>query len=278
MTPTDLNAPRPFLKWVGGKRRLLPHILELLPDKINTYHEPFLGGGAVALAVADRCECLSLSDLNAELITVWRVVRDDPKSLCKLLRHHDRAYYRTKVPSEYYYWVRGKARPTSEVGKAARFIFLNRTCFNGLYRVNKANKFNVPFGSYKKPRIVVSNEIEAASEILQAAEIRNATFAIARDRAAEGDTVYFDPPFLPLSTTANFTGYTPGGFGADRTRALCGDMTTLKKRGVFVLLSNNDTPLVRKIFKRFRFKRIPIQRTIAADGKARSLTHELLIY
>ena len=202
---------RPFVKWAGGKTQLLAELLAAAPAQIETYYEPFLGGGALffALQAQGRFKRAVLSDSNEELINAYIHVRDHVEQLIHALRVHERKYRsrEAEARAEYFYTIRGK-RLTCDLGGAANLIFLNKTCFNGLYRVNSSGGFNVPHGRYANPMICDEQNLRAASEALSTVELRVGDFAEAAAEAGTGDFVYFDPPYVPLSTTANFTSYT----------------------------------------------------------------------
>src|SRR5690606_7112362 len=207
-------AARPVLKWAGGKRQLQHRILEKLQADINTYYEPFVGGGAIffALAAENRFKRAVLGDRNADLVDVYRALTQDVEAVIRLLRKY--RYSETE-----YYRVR-EQRPRSLAARAARLIYLNKTGYNGLYRVNRAGEFNVPFGRHKSPLICDEDNLRAAAEALSRAEVVTADFeAVCRDARA-GDAVYFDPPYLPLSKTSNFTAYDPHPFGVDEHERL----------------------------------------------------------
>jgi DNA adenine methylase len=255
---------------VGGKRALLPEILPRLPAKIETYYEPFLGGGAVffALAAEKRFESAVLSDTNEELIETYRTVRDDVGNLIRRLKTHA-----AKHSEEYFYKMRAKRG--AEV--AARMIYLNRTCFNGLYRVNRKGEFNVPFGKYANPTICDAENLRAVFEALDGNDLRNQDFERCVLVAEKGDAVYMDPPYSPASETANFTAYTAGGFGPAEQERLRDVARKLIDRGVHVLLSNSDTPFVRKLYKGFKIEEVQAPRRVNSKGDKRGNVGELLI-
>lgn len=262
---------QPILKWAGGKRRLAPLILKALPAKIDTYYEPFLGGGAVffALAAEKRFRRAVLSDCNPDLVSAYRAVRDDAEGVIRCLqrmRHSEVDYYR----------IRG-SRPRSSLMKAARTIYLNKTGFNGLYRLNRAGDFNVPFGRYTNPTICDVDGLRAASRALAGVSIEAVDFEESVELAAAGDAVYFDPPYVPASKTANFTAFYSEAFGSDEHARLAQLFMKLAGRGVHVVLSNSDTPETRKLYSGFRRKAIRVQRHISADGKSRGPVGELLV-
>lgn len=267
------TVARPWAKWVGGKSRLLPQILPRLPKKIKTYYEPFLGGGAVffALAAEKRFKRAVLSDLNAELIHTYGVIAYEPDAVIECLSKH-------VYEKEYYYAVRA-SKPRAFATRAARMIYLNRTGFNGLYRVNRKGEFNVPFGRYTNPTICDEENLWAVANVLrkQRVSLLSDDFEITVARARKGDAVYFDPPYVPLSDTADFTAFTKGGFDEAAQVRLRDCFKELDDRGVHVLLSNSNTPLVRKLYKGFQISRVKAPRRVNSKGDKRGDVTELLI-
>jgi len=261
---------RPFVKWAGGKTGLLGEILPRLPAKINTYYEPFVGGGAVffALAAEGRFKKAVLGDDNVELIETYHSIKEDTDGLVRRLKAHAIKH------SEVYFY---KIRADRGSHLAARFIYLNKTGFNGLYRVNRKGLFNVPFGRYSNPTICDEENLRAASAVLQGVGLLPGDFERSTMRAMRGDTVYFDPPYVPLSDTAAFTAYTKGGFGAGAQERLRDVARKLADRGVHVLLSNSDTPEVRKLYKGFKLVKVEARRAINSKGGKRGPVGELLI-
>jgi DNA adenine methylase len=264
---------RPPIKWPGGKTSLLPEILTRLPQKINTYYEPFLGGGAVffALAAEKRFKRAALGDSNEELCLTYSALALDPGRVIALLRKH-------VYEEEHYYAVRAlDPKKLTPYAHAARFIYLNKTCFNGLYRVNKKGQFNVPFGRYTNPMICDEENLRAVSGVLAPVEIGPFDFEKLVAKAKRGDAVYCDPPYAPASDTANFTAYTAGGFGPEEQTRLRDVARKLVDRGVHVLLSNSDTPFARKLYKGFKIEKVRAKRSINSKGDKRGDVGELLI-
>ncbi len=264
----------PVLKWAGGKRALLGQYEPHLPATFRAYHEPFVGGGAVFFHLRPRLEqTVHLSDVNAELINLYRALRDELPAVMKRLEEHRRRHN-----SDYYYKIRSvhpdKLDPTR---RAARLIYLNKTCYNGLYRVNARGYFNVPLGRYTNPTILDRERLQAASSALQGVELRQETFEMVLERAAEGDLVYFDPPYQPLTRTANFTSYTADSFAESDQARLAEVYRELDRRGVQVLLSNSDTPLVRKLYRGFTLHEIQAPRFINSKASLRKAIGELLV-
>ncbi|MFZ5889981.1 MAG: DNA adenine methylase [Myxococcota bacterium] len=264
----------PVLKWAGGKRQLLPQILERLPAKIDTYYEPFVGGGAVffALAHEGRFKRAVLTDQNQDLIAVYRAIKTQLKPLIDALRYHD-----SKHCEDYYYLVRDEQQPTLLVERAARLIYLNKTGFNGLYRVNRSGKFNVPFGRYDKPRILDEPRLRAAHRALASVDIKVADFEVTCKRAKPGDAVYLDPPYLPVSATANFSDYHAEPFGISEHERLAKVFADLSKRGVHALLSNSNTSDTQRLFGGHRLEVVKARRSINSDKSRRGPVGEILV-
>ena len=271
----DVSSATPFVKWAGGKRQLLSSLLELVPARVSgTYREPFIGGGAVffALAAEGRIRRAVLSDVNRELIDAYTSVRDQPEELISALREH-------RNEKAHYYRVRAtEVERLSPLERAARFIFLNRCGYNGLYRVNASGKFNVPFGRYANPTICDARNLRAASRALQEVELRCGDFDGVSE-AGKNDFVYFDPPYVPLTRTASFTSYASGGFGQSEQERLRDLALRLKKRGVRVLLSNSATPIVHELYgKGFETKPVHARRMVNCRPSGRGGVRELLIW
>ncbi len=265
--------PRGFLKWAGGKGQLLPKILPRLPERIVTYFEPFVGSGAVfwALAREQRFERAVLSDMNAELITTYRAIRDDVEEIIAFLAswsHSETFYYELRARDP-------EAMAPAEA--AARMIHLNHTGFNGLYRVNKSGRFNVPYGRYKRPRTLNQPVLRAASRALQGVNLLVADFADVLSTARPGDAVYFDPPYVPMSNTASFTAYEKSGFGEAAQRRLVLSLEELRDRGVHALLSNSDVPLTRELYQGLRCETVQARRAINSRADKRGPVSELLV-
>lgn len=275
-----LATSKPFLKWAGGKRQLIRILNENLPDAFGAYFEPFLGGGALLFhTLANRPgHEYHVSDLNSDLVCTYVTIRDKIDDLIASLRNHEKKYHRD--PSAYYYTVRASL-PEDSVAKTSRTIFLNRTCFNGLYRVNSKGFFNVPFGKYTNPSIVNENNLRAVSKALRynSVSVMCRDFESILDDTREGDFVYFDPPYQPISTTASFTSYTKQDFvngGLERLAALC---RKLDSKGCMVMLSNSDSEEVIDMFssKPWKIERIRANRAINSNPKKRTGHFELLI-
>ena len=260
---------KPFLKWAGGKTQLLPEIYKLFPKNFNRYHEPFVGGGAVFFGLNPRL--CTLSDVNGDLINTYTTIRDDVEGLIEELRKH-------RAEEKYYYQMRSlKVANLNDTEAAARIIYLNRTCFNGLYRVNRRGEFNVPFGKYANPTICNADNLRRVSENLQGVSLRNeSVFQISR-RVRRNDLVYFDPPYDPLSKTSSFTSYAKDGFGDDEQRKLAAVFARLANRGVHVVLSNSDTPFIRELYKDFKITSVYARRAINSRANRRGKVGEVLV-
>jgi DNA adenine methylase len=264
----------PFLKWAGGKRQLLESIFARLPagEIRGTYFEPFVGGGAVFFELARRgwVKRARLSDCNEDLVVTYRAVKDDVEGVIAALERH-------RNEEAYYYEVRAQdPSALAPAARAARTIFLNRVGFNGLYRVNASGKFNVPFGRYRNPNICAPENLRAASRALACAEITVAGFEEACADAGAGDVAYLDPPYLPLSRTANFTAYSDR-FGVEEHRRLALVFASIVDRGAVALLSNSDTELSRELYSAFKLTSIEATRAINSKADRRGVVSELLV-
>ena len=265
----EKDSPRPFLKWAGGKSRLISQYHRYFPKDFNTYYEPFLGGGAVFFHLQHHPAVLS--DINPELINVYRCVRDQVKNLIALLAEHQR-----KHNKDYYYWMRSDVGRT-KIEKAARLIYLNKTCFNGLYRENSKGEFNVPIGKYNNPKICDPDLLYSASAALKSAEIKVRSFDKVLKYAKKDDFVYFDPPYYPLSSTSNFTAYNRDFFSKEDQIKLRDVFAELASRGVKVMLSNSDCELIRELYRNFDIREISASRAINSNGNKRGKIAELLV-
>lgn len=273
------TAPKPFVKWAGGKRQLIAELEENLPKKFSTYFEPFLGGGALLFHLLNQSHNLkcNVSDLNSDLILAYITIRDRVEHLVESLEKHSDRYFADQ--REYYYSVRG-SEPKNQIEKVSRLLFLNKTCFNGLYRVNSKGRFNVPLGRYTNPSIVNKENLLAVSKILQSKNIsiKCRDFAAILDDARKDDLVYFDPPYQPVSKTANFTSYTKCEFTYDDLKRLADLCQKLDKKGCKVLLSNSNTKEVRKLFSSsWKIVEIEANRAINSNSKKRTGHTELFI-
>ncbi len=269
---------KPIVKWAGGKTRLLDELRTRVPTDVGAYVEPFAGGAALFFALAEDVAAHKrtmaravLADRNDELIACYRAVKNDVKGVIEALG----AYRHDK---DLFYEVRARDTATmSDVERGARLIFLNHTCYNGLWRVNSSGKFNVPFGNYKKPRILDQEALEAASAAFERVEFVGGDFTEATSGLGQGDFVYFDPPYAPASTTADFTTYATGGFGPNDQMRLVEELRRLRDAGVLVMLSNADTPDTREMYADFNVVAVSAPRSINSDANKRGLAAELLV-
>jgi DNA adenine methylase len=273
---------KPFVKWAGGKAKLASRVVAEAPTSFGRYHEPFLGAGAVFFALEEARPGLRscLSDANRELIAAFRVVRDDVGPLTAALAEISVHYLALPEERRRRYYLDARARPLLDpVAAAARFIFLNKTGYNGLYRVNASGGFNVPHGRYANPRILDRDALVAASKALAHAELQVLDFAAACGRAEPGDFVYLDPPYQPLSSTAHFTAYTSGDFGPTDQERLRDTYDDLTRRGVFALLSNSEHPAIHELYAGRGYDTHVVQMSRAINSKAsgRAPISELLI-
>ena len=268
---------KPFTKWTGGKRKLLPILTELLPDDFNRYYEPFIGGGALLFKLLTHDAVIN--DFNEELINSYLQIRDNPNELIDLLAEH-----RDKNSKDYYLNIRsadrdGRIESMTDVERAARILYMLRVDFNGLYRVNSKNQFNVPYGRYKNPKILDEDLIYEVSGYLNANNIQilQGDFANAVADAVDGDLVYFDPPYIPLSETSSFTSYTHEGFSYEDQVRLRNTVRALTRRGVKVILSNSSSPLVEDLYQEFNLHYVDASRTNGAKPTSRGKIKEIIV-
>jgi len=266
---------RPFLKWAGGKRQLIPELMKRTPKKIGAYYEPFLGAGALLLELQRKRAVVN--DKNGELINCYTVVRDSVDELIEALsgHHNDEDYFYQVRDWDRQDWFSG----LSPIQRAARIIFLNKTCYNGLFRVNAQGQFNVPFGRYRDPNIVDVAVLKGVSEYLRTNDIRFycGDFATAVETAKAGDFVYCDPPYDPVSDTSSFTGYDVNGFDRGEQLRLKIVMDTLTRRNCKVLLSNAATPFILDLYKGYFVDRVEATRAINSVAVRRGKVMEVLI-
>ena len=265
----------PFLKWVGGKRQLMPSIIKLIPKKINTYYEPFVGGGAVLFELQPNKAVIN--DLNDELINVYNVIKNNHEELIADLKTH-------KNESDYFYQIRSLDRDEnykklSSVKKASRIIFLNKTCYNGLYRVNSLGEFNSPFGRYINPNIVNEITLKAVSKYLNKNDIQiyNKDYDEIFDTIQEDSFVYIDPPYFPVSHSSNFTGYNQGGFDMYDQLRLKEFCDKLNLNGIKFLLSNSAATFILDLYKDYNINFVKANRFINSNAEKRGEIDELLI-
>lgn len=274
VAPLTSPVAAPVIKWVGGKTRLLPELTRRLPTTFGRYFEPFAGGAALFFRVAPQRAVLS--DFNPDLVGLYTTIRRDVAGVIKQLERH-----RTLHSEAHYYDVRTRWNDReiewSTAERAATFIYLNKTCFNGLWRVNRAGAFNVPIGRYTDPPICVPDALQAAARVLAQADLRCGDYRDAVVDAARGDFLYFDPPYDPLTPTSSFTSYTTSAFGPDQQRELAETARALVRRGCRVMLSNSDTPLVRSIYKGFTIDRVKCSRAINSNAAKRGDVDEVIV-
>ena len=267
-----VNA-KPFVKWVGGKTQLIDQLTARLPPTFMHYYEPFIGGGALFFHL--QPERAYLSDLNEELINVYNVVKRNVEALIKSLSKHI-------YEESYFYTIREvDRRPNylrwSAVSRASRFIYLNKTCYNGLYRVNSKGYFNAPFGKYRNPKICDPENLRACSQVLQKAEIRCDSYLWVETHAQRGDFVYFDPPYAPLTATSNFTSYSKDGFSRNDQETLRDLCSRLDRKGVQWMLSNSSAPLILELYQEYNVETIEASRAINSKGGGRGKIKEVIV-
>ena len=266
----------PVVKWVGGKRQLLPQILPLIPKRMTAYCEPFLGGGAVLFALQPKRALVN--DLNQDLITVYRVIKEDADALIEHLSRHENT-------PEYFYRIRDLDRDKeayaamSDVEKASRLLYLNKTCYNGLFRVNASGAFNSPYGHNRRPNIVNEQTIRGVSRYFNSCDITffSGDFASVLEQVPKGGFVYLDPPYDTVSDTASFTGYNRGGFGREEQVRLKECCDALTARGVKFLLSNSATPFIRELYGSYRVSIVQARRAVNSVASRRGAIEEVLV-
>ncbi len=266
------TKPKPFVKWAGGKRQLVDILLSNVPPSFNRYFEPFVGGGALLFELQPQKAVIS--DINEELINAYKVIKDNVEELINSLKKH-------KNTKEYYYAIRAiNPKTLTPVERASRFIYLNKTCFNGLYRENSKGQFNVPFGRYKNPKICDEENLRAVSEFLNKIEITilNCDYKITCEMAKSGDFVYLDPPYYPISKTASFTKYNKNGFSEEDQIELSEIFKELDRKGCYVMLSNSNTEFIKKLYANYRIQEIKANRFINCKANRRGKSNiEVLI-
>lgn len=267
----------PILKWVGGKRQLLDSILPLIPEH-TTYYEPFVGGGAVLFDRQPKKAVIN--DSNEELINIYMVIKEQPEELIAVLEHH-----RNQNSQEYFYQIRSLDRDKdvykamSPVERAARVMYLNKTCYNGLFRVNRAGEFNSPWGRYKNPNITNELTIRAMSRYFNKAKITVlcGDYRDALKGIRKGAFVYLDPPYMPISLSSSFTGYTAAGFGKEQQIELKRQCDILEKKGIKFLLSNSCCDFIEELYQDYKIERVSAKRTINAKADKRGAIDEVLV-
>ena len=271
---TQNKTPHPFLKWAGGKRQLIPQMAKYFPNDYNKFIEPFIGGGAIFFHLLPPKSIIS--DNNPDLINCYKVIKEDVESLIKSLKKH-------KYEKDYYYEIRALDRDTekfaqlSDIEKASRTIYLNKSGYNGLYRVNSKGYFNVPFGRHKNPKICDETNLRNVSRALTNVEIYLGSFEICLNFAEKDDFVYLDPPYYPLSDTALFTSYTKSSFDKDSQIKLHEAFNTLNKRGCKIMLSNSYSNFILDLYKDFNVITLKAKRNINSNSQKRGFIKEVLI-
>lgn len=272
---SPVSVPCPIVKWVGGKGGLLSQLIPLLPPGVELMRhvEPFVGGGA--LFFRRQPERALLCDINAALIDTYQAVRDDVEAvigrLSELARGHN---------TDRYYEVRDRYngdKKLSRTSRAATFLYLNKTCFNGLHRVNRSGQFNVPVGRYDNPRIVDPDKLRAASQLLATVDLRCERFESLLGLAKPGDFIYFDPPYEPVSPTANFTSYDSDGFSRQDQVRLREVFTELDRRGCKLMLSNSDVPVIRELYSDYHINQVAALRAVSCDARNRGRVSEVVV-
>ena len=266
----------PVVKWVGGKRQLLAELTPLFPKKISIYCEPFIGGGAVLFS--KQPGTAYINDVNSDLINIYEVIKDNVEELISSLQKH-------KNESEYFYKIRDFDRnhkeftKLSNIEKASRMLYLNKTCYNGLYRVNNAGEFNSPFGSYKNPNIVNAPTLRAVNKYFNEAEIyiSNVDYSEVLHKIPKESFVYLDPPYDPVSATSNFTGYTKGGFNREEQIRLRECCDQLDERGIKFMLSNSATDFIKEQYSKYFINTVKAKRAINSVASKRGDIDEVVI-
>ena len=267
--------PYPFVKWAGGKTRMARHILERMPAQINKYFEPFAGGASLffELSRQKRFRRAALGDMNPELMNAFRIIKDDVDGLIQELASPGYEYDKKR-----YLAIRSlNVSNQTDVERAARFIYLNKTCFNGLYRVNQSGEFNVPFGLFKDPVICDAENLRAVSKALRKAKLVEKHFDWVLKEARPGDVVYFDPPYIPLSETSNFTSYTGAGFGLAEHTHLSIIFSELAGKGVTTILSNSSTTTAKQLYRDHEIIRLTGSRCIGGPADYRKPVEEIMV-
>ena len=272
-----LEKLQPFTKWTGGKRKLLPKLKELLPVDYNNYYEPFIGGGALFFELAPKNA--TINDFNEELINCYIQIKNNPKELIEVLRKH-----KERDSKEYYLEIRGLDRldtfsNLSGIERAARIMYMLRVDFNGLYRVNSKNQFNVPYGNYSNPKIVDEELINSISDYLNSNEIKiiSGDFEDSLNTVKEGDFVYFDPPYIPLNETSSFTSYTHEGFSYEDQVRLRDTFRKLTEKGVKAMVSNSSSEITIELYNEFNIHYVDVTRTNGGKSSSRGVVKEVII-
>jgi len=264
----------PVIKWVGGKRQLMSEIKSRLPKNYNRYLEPFIGGAAVFFELGHKNSIIN--DFNAELTNLYSVIKNQPEDLFEDLKYH-------KNEKEYYYQIRALDRDIeayqklSDLEKASRFIYLNKNGFNGLYRVNKKGQYNVPFGDIKNPKYADKQNLINCSRLLKSTKILTGDFENIKPYINEGDFIYIDPPYVPVSLTSDFTSYTSAGFGKEDHIRLKNMCDFIDEKNAFFMLSNSETDFVKTLYSDYKIDIVQASRALNSNGKGRGKVGEVLV-
>lgn len=264
-----------FVKWAGGKKQLLNQFKQFFPEKIDRYFEPFVGGGAIAFYIIKNHNPkeVIISDVNEELINAYNVIKSNVDELIDLLKE-----YKLKHNKETYYSIRVEDPSLlSNVSRAARFIYLNKTCFNGLYRVNSKGQFNVPMGSYKNPSILTEKNLREISQLLKNVKIKTESFEKVLNYAKKEDFIYLDPPYYPLKKGKSFTTYTKDNFLEKEQKQLADVFWKLDKKGCKVMLSNSDTSFIKNLYGNYNISIVKASRMINCEGSGRGKINEIVV-
>lgn len=269
----NYTKSKPFLKWAGGKQKLVKELINLMPVKYNNYFEPFVGGGALFFNVEPRNAYLV--DYNEELINLYKVIKNKPNELIDDLKKH-------KNNKEYFYKIRNLDRDKNyfklnDIERASRFIYLNKTCYNGLYRVNSKGEFNVPFGNYKNPNILDKETILICSKVLKNVHLIHGDFEIIKNKVKPNDFVYFDPPYVPINTTSSFTSYTNNGFDKEEQKRLKKFFDYLTTKNVYCMLSNSYTDFILRLYQGYRIHVVEASRAINCKSEGRGKVKEVVV-
>jgi DNA adenine methylase len=270
---------KPIVKWAGGKRQILAQLIDRLPLSWEHYYEPFIGGGALFIALNNmgNIKRATISDANPELVNLYRVIQNRPNELVRALKHPEFKNTREKYLELRNTFNRKRGNPTDAVERAALFLYLNRHGYNGLWRVNRKGEFNVPFGRYQSPRFPSPRQILGFSDLLECVTIQEGDFARTMEKAQEGDFVYCDPPYFPISSTSRFTAYHAKEFSFEDQVRLAQVCRNLSRRGVSVMISNSWAPEISQLYHEFHHEMITAARAINSRGDRRTGIPELII-
>lgn len=280
---SGLNYAKPFIKWVGGKSKLVPELIKIFPKKFNNYYEPFVGGGALFYEVKqnNNISFCNINDINKKLITTYLQIQNNPNSLISFLKSIEIEY--KKLPlieqEKYFYSIRKKynEEDLDSIAIAGYLIFLNKTCFNGMYRENSKGQYNIPFGDQKNPNICDEKNIMAVFDCLKNTKITNLSFEEAVKKCQKGDFIYFDPPYHPVNFTSKFTSYHKNCFGPREQEKLRDVFANLDQKGCFVMLSNSYTPFIEDLYCKFNINYLYASRSINSKGDKRGKIKEIVV-